>query len=225
MSTSTQANNIISQLRLAVINMDENKTLSWVNQALVHNLDPHLIIQKGLCEGMEIVGKKCESGEYFFPQLMAFSETLNKAVTSLKSGIIKYSPANENTIVMGVIQGDMHDIGKNIVKSILTSYGHNVLDLGRDVPPQDFIDAAIKRNAGIICVSASLKTAMPCMNEIINTIRTHGLQDKIKVVVGGNTVTEKYARQIGAHGYAPNAAMALTAVNALTEHFQGISAH
>lgn len=225
MCTSTKESNILSQLRLAVIDMDERKTLSWLNQALAHGLDSHSIIQDGFCKGMEIVGRKCEAGEYFFPQLIDFSKILDKAMKSLKSGITSHSSVKKDAIIMGVIQGDIHDIGKNIIKSILTSYGHDVLDLGKDVPPLAFIESAVKENAGIICVSASLKTTMAGINEILNAIGTQGLQDKIKVIVGGNAITEKYAKEIGAHGYAPNAAMALTTVNALTKNSQSISIH
>jgi len=116
---------------------------------------------------------------------------------------------------MGVIEGDIHDIGKNIVKSILTSYGHSIIDLGKDVPPSLFIEAAIKEKARIICVSTSVNTTMSGMEDVLNSVRFQGLQDKIKVIVGGNTISEKYANDIGADGFASNAALALNEINSL----------
>ena len=214
-ATSEDEKIILSQLCQAVINLDENKTLSWVNQAMELELDPRSIIQDGFCKGMEIVGEKCETGEYFFPQLIDFSSALDTAMTVLKPGLPLCAHPPGNNIVMGVIEGDIHDIGKNIVKSILTSYGHRIIDLGKDVPPSLFIEAAIKEKARIICVSTSVNTTMSGMEDVLNSVRSHGLQDTIKVIVGGNTISEKYANDIGADGFAPNAALALNEINSL----------
>jgi len=213
--TSEDEKIILSQLCQAIISLDENKTLSWVNQAMELELDPCSIIQNGFCKGMEIVGEKCETGEYFFPQLIDFFQCFRCSHAVLKPALPLCAHPPANKIVMGVIEGDIHDIGKNIVKSILTSYGHRIIDLGKDVPPSVFIEAAIKEKARIICVSTSVNTTMSGMEKVLDSVRSRGLQDKIKVMVGGNTISEKYANDIGADGFASNAALALNEINSL----------
>ncbi len=215
MVTSEEGKIILSQLCQAIINLDENKTLSRFSQAMELKLDPRSIIQDGFCKGMKIVGEKCETGEYFFPQLIDFSSALDAGMSVLnpKLSLPAYPP--DSSIVMGVIEGDIHDIGKNIVKAILTSYGHRIIDLGKDVPPSVFIEAAIKEKARIICVSTSVNTTMSGMEKVLDSVRSRGLQDKIKVMVGGNTISEKYANDIGADGFASNAALALNEINSL----------
>jgi len=109
---------------------------------------------------------------------------------------------------MGVIQGDMHDIGKNILKSTLTSCGFRIIDLGKDVPAKEFVGTAIREEADVICMSTSLNTTMAAMKEVLALLKDQGIKDRVKVVVGGEPVSDKFAKHIGADGYAPNAAMA-----------------
>ncbi len=215
MVISKECGNIIEQLCLAVTALDGNTTLSCLNQALKLKIPSHLILHDGLCKGMEIVGRKCEAGEYFFPQLVDFLRTLETAMAALKPSISPRIQPSGSTIVIGVIEGDIHDIGKNIVKSTLSSYGFRIVDLGKDVAASVFIESAIKENARIICISTSLKTTMAGISNVLNSIRAYGLKDKIKVVVGGESVSEEYASEIGADGYAPNAAMAINVISTL----------
>ena len=206
---------ILKQICASITVLDNDKTLSLVNQALKQKVSPHSIIQDGLCRGMQIVGKKCESGEIFFPQLVEFSKVMDGAFKVLKPFCSTCLYLPDTTIVMGVIQGDIHDIGKNILKSTLTYCGFRIMDLGKDVPPMEFVGAAIKEEADVICISTSLSTTMAAVKEVLALLKKQGIKDRVKVVVGGEPVCGKFAKQIGADGYAPNAAMAADLLRSL----------
>lgn len=209
MVTGNEHADILEKVYESVSSLDKNMTLSWLNQAMKQNISPKIIIKDGLCKGIKDVGKKCESGELFFPKLIEFSQILDAAMTILKS---KYSPCPDlmdRKIVIGVVEGDIHDIGKNILKSALTSYGFKIIDLGKDVPSSVFIDSAIEEKADMICMSTFLDTTVSGMQDVILGLEKNRLKNQIRVMVGGEAVNEEYARSIGADGYAPNAAMAV----------------
>lgn len=206
---------ILGELCTAVTGLDRDKTLSWVNQALEQKMNPHTIIRDGLCKGIRIIGKKCETGEIFLPQLVEFSGVMEAAMTVLKSELPCDHGLPVTRVVLGVIQGDIHDIGKNILKSTLKSYGFRIIDLGKDVSPARFIETAAEENADIICISTYLDTTMSGMDEVLTGLRHSGLRRRIKVLIGGEAVSENFARNIGADGYAPNAAMAVDLVRSM----------
>lgn len=206
---------ILNQLCRAVSGLDKNATCLWVETALQQKISVDSIVGDGLCKGLGIAGEKCETGEYFFPQLAEFSKALGDAMGMLRSGMPDRDGMPRPTIVIGVVAGDIHDIGKNTVKSILAASGYHVVDLGRDVHSSLFVQAAIKEQAQMICMSTYLDTTMGKMEEVLEQLRTDGLKNRVKVVVGGAPVTESFAAGIGADAYAANAALALDAVNSL----------
>lgn len=215
MRSKTEQDKIIDEVCTAVTLLNKDKVLSCVEQALELKISPHAIIRDGLCRGMQIAGMKCESGELFFPQLIDLSEIIDTAMTILKPACSHDPHLPETTIVVGVIQGDMHDIGKNILKATLTSYGYRIIDLGNDVPPNLFVDRAIKEGADMICLSTSLDTTLSGMEDVVTHLENSGFKNQIKVVVGGKPINEKFANEIGADGFAPNAAIALNQIRSL----------
>lgn len=213
---STQAEDkILKKVCASVSALDKDKTLSLVDQALKQKVSPHSIMHDGLCKGMQIVGKKCESGELFFPQLVEFSSVMDGAFRVLGPLLSQCTHMPETAIVMGVVQGDIHDIGKNVLKSTLASCGFRIIDLGKDVPPEKFVMTAIREAADVICLSTYLTTTMASMNDVLVLLKDEGLKDRVKVVVGGKPVCGKFAKHIGADGYAPNAAVAADLLRSL----------
>lgn len=215
MSTKIHEEDIIKHLCSAVAAMDKTATLSWAVKASESKITPHRVIHEGFCKGLAIVGKKYETGEYFFPQLVDFSQLLDTAMNILNSGGPTCTDIQKQSIVMGVVEGDIHDIGKNILKLMLTSFGFRIIDMGNDVRLPLFVQTAVREKADMICISSSLITTLPGIAQVLNQLRANGLKEQIKVIVGGDAVSEAFAVKIGADGYAPNAAMGAKLVKSL----------
>jgi 5-methyltetrahydrofolate--homocysteine methyltransferase len=211
---------ILKHMAEAVIAGDAEHCVSLAKQAMENNLDPVEVIQQGFSKGMDTVGGKFESGEMFLPEMM-------QAAEAMKGGVAVLRPAIESTgsgsltefgkAVLATIQGDMHDIGKNIVKLLLSTSGFEIIDLGKDVKVAVIIDKAEEIHADVIGVSALMTTTMGYMPELIQELQELGIKEELPVMVGGAPVTEEWAKEIGADGYAKDAVGAVRTAKGLAK--------
>ena len=171
--------------------------------------DPLKIINEGLIPGINEVGERFKEGNLFVPEMMMSAQAMKAGVDLAKEKIEGADIPNAGTIVIGTVAGDLHDIGKNLVSMMLDSSGFNVVDLGVDVPADKFIAAVKEHKPSIVGLSALLTTTMPAMKEVIDALKESNLRDQVKVVIGGAPVSQAYADEIGADGYAPDAALAV----------------
>lgn len=200
---------ILKDLADAVVEMEETRVAELAKEALESGVDACEAIMDGVSKGMEIVGQKYESGEYFIPQLLVCSDAMYIGIDVLKPHLKAELTGQAGRIVIGVVEGDTHDIGKNLVKIMLDTSGFEVHDLGRDVPLRRFVEEAERVCAGMVCMSTLMTTAMGGMEEVLAMLKTEGVRKKYKVMVGGGPISQAYADRIGADGYAPNAAAAV----------------
>jgi len=192
-------------LKQAVLTGDEATAVAEVKKALAGKADPGDVLNNGLIAGMEVVGKKFRSGEMFLPEVLLSAEVMHKGIDILNPLLAKAGRKDTTTVVIGTVEGDIHDIGKKIVALLLEGNGYNVIDLGVDVKGEKFIEAVEKYKPQILGMSALLTTTMPHMGEIIQTLKAKKLRDKVKVIVGGASVNAEFAKSIGADGYAVEA--------------------
>jgi corrinoid protein of di/trimethylamine methyltransferase len=197
----------------AVVDGDTDQAVDAVQAALNAGLDPLQILNQGLMSGADEVGQRFERGEYFLPELMLAGRALKAAMEVVKPPLLeKYSEGEgkvKGRVVAATVQTDIHDIGKNIVASMMTAAGFEVTDMGVDVPIKSIIDKAEEIDAHIISLSALLTTSMPFMKDLIGLLVARNIRSKYVVLVGGASVTEEWARAIGADGTARNAAEAV----------------
>jgi dimethylamine corrinoid protein len=204
--------NLYTKLAHSVVSMDENKAAALAQEVLEKGLNVNLAITRGLIRGMETAGKRYENGEYFIPELLLCSDVFNAGLRILKphlaenSRIVKQS---NTKAVIGVVEGDTHVIGKDMVKVMLETAGFQMIDLGFDVPIYLFMEKALSEGAGLICMSSLMSTSLIGMKDAINLLEKEQVRGKFKVLVGGASVSSDYARAIGADGYAPNAVAAV----------------
>ena len=212
-------NELIAQVTQAVMDGEAGVATDATHRALEAGLDPLRILNDGLMVGADEVGKRFECGEFFLPELMLAGRALKAAMEVLKpslAGLTLTSGGQARArIVIATVQTDIHDIGKNIVASMLTAAGYAVTDLGVDVPLKTIVDKAEELGAQVIAISALLTTSMPYMKDLIGLLTGRGLREKYIVLVGGASVTEAWAHAIGADGTARNAAQAVTLVRSL----------
>lgn len=184
-----------------------------VTQALEEGNSPDEILQKGLINGMDEVGKRFKISEMFVPEVLRSARAMHVGMDILKP-ILAASNEGQNPekIVIGTVKGDLHDIGKNLVCMLLEGAGFQVIDAGIDISPEAFLDVVKKENPVIIGMSAMLSTTMQAMGETINYFKDQGMRDKVKFIVGGAPVTQEFANTIGADGYADDATEALSLV-------------
>jgi len=212
----------LDEVVAAVQTFDVEKVMEATNKALNAGIDPLKIIEQGLTKGLKIVGEKFGSGELFLMHLVAAAEASKKALSEILEPRIAKAKAERKSlgkIVIGTVAGDIHDIGKNIVASMLFAAGFEVHDLGKDVPVNQFIDKSKEVRANVVASSALLSTTMPMQHEIVKALVSEGMRGKVKVMVGGAPVTQDWAKEIGADGYGENA---IEAVN-VTKRVLGIS--
>lgn len=184
-----------------VIEGDKEKITSVINEALAQNVNPIDIIQKGLTSGLQVVGDKFENMELYLPEMMMSADVMKAGIEFLKSHTKESPIQKEGIFVIGTIQGDVHDIGKNIVSSFLEISGFEVYDLGCDVPAHTFVDHAEEKQADIIGISALLTSTMTYIPDVIDELDRRELRKNYLVMVGGSALTTEWARQIGADGY------------------------
>lgn len=193
----------------AVVDMDEEEAARLSRLAVDEGYDAYEAIDKGLAHGMERAGVLFEEEEYFIPELLMCSDAMYAGLDILKPHIKAGGSKEKFKVVIGVIEGDTHDIGKNLVKIMLESSGFLVYDLGRDIPPTTFVDKALEYNADFIAISTLMTTTMSGMGAVINILTERGVRDRFKVLVGGGPISQSFADKIGADGYSRNAAEAV----------------
>ena len=200
---------VLEEIIQAVINGEKGKVVELTQKGLSEGLDPLVIINQALVAGMDIVGPRFKNGEMFIPEVLQSAAAMHAGMDILKPRLKGKGVESRGTVVLGTVQGDHHDIGKNLVAMMLEAGGFRVLNLGVDIRAANFVDSAVKQKAQLIGLSALLTTTMPAMNEVIEILKKNGKRDKFKVLVGGAPVTQKFANDIGADGYAPDAASAV----------------
>ncbi|NLN81823.1 MAG: cobalamin-binding protein [Clostridiales bacterium] len=191
------------------------KVKELVQQAIDEGVSPKEILEKGLLGAMSIIGDKFKKNEIFVPEVLIAARAMNAGVSILKPYLVEAGVESKGTAVIGTVKGDLHDIGKNLVKMMLEGKGLNVIDLGVDVPAEDFVKAAQENNADIICCSALLTTTMGEMKNVVAAAAAAGIRDKVKIMVGGAPITQSFCDSIGADCYSPDAASAADAALAL----------
>lgn len=200
---------LFDQMAKAVVDMDENGVEVLCRTAIRKNINAFDAINEGLSKGMEKAGQLFEEEEYFVPELLMCADAMNKGVDLLKPYLRGEKTSANGKIVIGVIEGDTHDIGKNLVKLMLDVSNFDVVDLGRDVPAARFVDRAVAEKAQIILISSLMTTTMDSMADVITILKGRGIRDQFKVAVGGGPVSQAFADKIGADGYSKNAAEAV----------------
>ena len=179
-----------------------------VNTALEQNISATEILNKGLSEGMTRIGDKFKTGEVYVPEVLVAARAMNAGVQLLKPLLTEEGAPAKGKVCIGTVQGDMHDIGKNLVKMMMEGKGLEVIDLGTDVAPETFVQTVIEQNCQIICCSALLTTTMDAMAEVVQKAKEAGVRDKVKIMVGGAPLSEDYCNKIGADCYCADAASA-----------------
>ncbi len=184
-------------------------------EAIKQKIPPKEILDDGLIAGMNVIGQKFKRHEIFIPEVLLAAKAMYAGMNELKPLLIKAGVPRIGKVVIGTVQGDLHDIGKNLVVIMLKGAGFEVVDLGNDVSPEKFVETADRENADFIGMSALLTTTMPAMKRVIELLKEKGLSNTIKVIIGGAPTSELYAREIGADAYAYDAASAIECIKAL----------
>jgi len=210
----------LKRIQESIIQGNNQVSLESCKAALEDGVDPLSILNKGLMSGADVVGKKFEKGEFFLPQLMLAGRALKAAMAIVEPALEEYyaekgTSGDTGVIVIATVQTDIHDIGKNIVSSMLTASGFEVHDLGVDVPLKTIINKAKELNADIIGCSALLTTSMPYMRDLIDLLEAMGERNRFKVIVGGASVNPDFAARIGSDGTASNAVKAVQLAQSL----------
>ena len=179
-----------------------------VEKALAEGASPSDILEKSLISGMNIIGEKFRNGEVFVPEVLIAARAMNKASETLKPILVQAGVKPVGKAIICTVKGDQHDIGKNLVRMMIEGQGIEVLDLGVDCPSEKIIESLQNSEATVLCLSALLTTTMTMQKDIIDALKTAGLRNKVKVMVGGAPVTQSFADEIGADAYTPDAATA-----------------
>ena len=182
-----------------------------VQKALDEGFAPADILNQGLLEGMNVVGEKFKNNEVYVPEVLVAARAMNKGTEILKPHLIAAGVEATGRVCIGTVQGDLHDIGKNLVKMMLEGKGLEVIDLGTDVSPEMFVQTAIEKECQVICCSALLTTTMNVMADVVKKAEEAGIRDKVKIMVGGAPVNEDFCKKIGADCYTSDAASAANA--------------
>ena len=188
---------------------DAEKVEELVKKALEESLTPKKILEDGLIKGMDIIGTKFKNNEVYVPEVLIAARAMHAGMDILRPKLVETGVKNIGKVAIGTVKGDLHDIGKNLVKMMLEGAGFEVIDLGIDVSVDKFVEAVKVHQPNIIGMSALLTTTMVNMPEVIEALEAAGLRDKVKIMIGGAPITQNYADQIGADGYSPDAASAV----------------
>lgn len=206
---------LYQRLSDAVVDMDEDEAVAAANEVVERGVDAYRAIEKGLSAGMERAGELFDEEEYFIPELLMCSDAMYAGMDVLKPHLRSDGVAEKHKVVIGVVEGDTHDIGKNLVKIMLETSGFDVTDLGRDIPPARFVETAKEIGANIIALSTLMTTTMEGMGAVVRQLTEEGIRDRFKVIVGGGPISQGFADRIGADGYAVNAADAIRLARSL----------
>jgi 5-methyltetrahydrofolate--homocysteine methyltransferase len=199
----------LKELQEALFLGDISKVKEIIQKALQENIDPKEILEQGLIKGMEIVGIKFKNNDIFLPEVLLASQAMYGGMELLQPILIKSGVKAVGKVIIGTTKGDLHDIGKNLVAMMLKGGGFEVVDLGIDVSPEKFLKATQEYQPDIVGMSSLLTTTMMGMKKVITILKKKGLRDKVKVMIGGAPITQEFADEIGADGYAPDVASAV----------------
>ncbi len=188
---------------------------AWTQKALDSGIPAKTIIDDGLIPGMDEVGRRFRENEYYMPDVLVSARAMKISMALVRPLLAEAGETTRGAVVIGTVQGDLHDIGKNLVGMMLEGAGYDVHDLGVDVSPEDFLKCVEENDAGILCMSALLTTTMPMMETTIKAASEAELRNKVKILVGGAPVSDAFAERIGADGYAPDAARAVELANSI----------
>jgi 5-methyltetrahydrofolate--homocysteine methyltransferase len=206
---------ILPQLAEHLQQGDAGGVARLTRTALDAGLQPKSILDSGLIAGMNVVGARFKAHEIFLPDVLLAAKAMYAGMDLLKPLMIRDGIPSRGCVVMGTVQGDMHDIGKNLVSIMLRGAGFEVVDLGKDVPPERFVQAAEESKAGVIGLSALLTTTMPVMRKVVELARERHLQGQVRVIVGGAPLSREFAGQIGADAYCFDGASAVDCVKSI----------
>jgi 5-methyltetrahydrofolate--homocysteine methyltransferase len=202
-------NEILAAINQAILDGNKNQAMIKVDEALKAGLDASTILNDGLIAPMNEVGRLFEEGEYFVPEMLVSARAMQAGLENLKPAMKAADVKSAGTVIVGTVKGDLHDIGKNLVSMMLEGAGYIIRDLGSDVAPETFVAEVSKGDVDIIAMSALLTTTMPNMKVTIDALKLAGVRDNVKIIVGGAPLTDAYAMEIGADGYASDASKAV----------------
>ena len=185
-----------------------NEVKELVQKALDEGLEPRAVLEEGLMDGMGIIGEKFKNNQCYVPEVLIAARAMNAGITVLKPHLVTAGVKAQGTVVLGTVKGDLHDIGKNLVRMMMEGKGLEVIDIGVDVPAEKFVSAAMEHNADIIACSALLTTTMTEMRNIVDKIVEDGVRERFRIMVGGAPVTDSFCKTVGADLYAPDASSA-----------------
>ena len=208
-------NAVLAKIYEGILDGNTKQVVEFVNTALEEGVAPASILNEGMIAAMGEVGKLFEEGEYFVPEMLIAARAMQKGLEILKPFLKEGDVNSPGKVVIGTVKGDLHDIGKNLVAIMMEGAAFEVIDLGTDVSPERFVETIKESGAQVVAMSALLTTTMPNMVNVINAIKEAGLRDQVKIMVGGAPITQAFADQIGADGYAEDASRAVAKAKSL----------
>ena len=211
---------IFEKLRQTVILGETEDCVKTVQDAIDAGIEPMKAITEGLAKGMEVVGDKFENKEYFLPEMLLAAEAMYAGLELLLPLLKKEETEVKEKVILGVVEGDIHDIGKNIVKAMLTAAGYEVIDLGVDVPASEFVEKALEEGATVIAMSTMMTPTLMSMKDVEEQLAKKGLKGKVKTLIGGGTVTEQWRSRMGSDAYGKDAGEAVGRVKMLVEEIK-----
>jgi len=206
----------LTKLYDAILNGDNKTAVAITKEALAAGAAPLDLITHYMSPAMDEVGRRFEREEYFVPELLLSGRAMKGALELLQPLLTASGAALAGRVVIGTVKGDLHDIGKNLVASMLQGAGFEVFDLGADVAPEKFVAAVQEHKANLVCLSALLTVTMPAMRDVVDALKSASLRDNVRVIIGGAPVTSDFAREIGADAYGENASVVVTIARQLT---------
>jgi 5-methyltetrahydrofolate--homocysteine methyltransferase len=205
----------LSKLNDAILDGDEKLAMQLTREALAESIDPITLISQWMIPAMDEVGRRFEAQEFFIPEMLMAGRAMKSALEILRPVLAASGAQPTGRVVLGTVKGDLHDIGKNMVGSMLEGAGFEVLDVGIDVTAEKFVDSVKSNNPHILALSALLTNTMPEMKNVIDALIKAGIREQVKILIGGAPVTQDYADKIGADGYSENASSAVTVARSL----------
>ena len=199
----------LNKLYDAILTGDQKTAIAVTEQALAENTEPALLINQAMIPAMNEAGRRFECEDYFVPELLLAARAMKGSLALIRPLLAASGTEPVGRVIIGTVKGDLHDIGKNLVASMLEGGGFEVIDLGADVTVDKFVAAVKEKNPHLICMSALLTVTMPAMKTTIQALRDAGIRESVKIMIGGAPVTAEYAAEIGADGYADNASTAV----------------
>lgn len=205
----------VGRIARAIVDLDDEAAKTLVREALADRVAPRRILEQGLISGMREVGRRFSCEEYFVPEVLIAAEAFYAGFDLIKDRLKDEGVPSRGKVVIGTVKGDIHDIGKNIVKVMMDAAGYQVIDLGRDIPAERFVEAVQREQPAVLALSSLMTTTMSEMKRTIDLLKTTGLRDRVKVIVGGAPLNRVFAERIGADAYGEDAGQAVSIVEEL----------